>query len=255
MTSAVIGSMVARFKRSAPLQPAPYSRLSRDFPSPEGTSIVKSAPLRKGRSDQNRLESNRSAAKTASPHLDIEAGFGAFSPIPAIFRPEPRAEGEPLGGVLKGDEDLARLADAFRTELDKMYGYTPDSPVQAVTFRVSAVARFQKPALGVSKDSALVFSAKPSLSGSRRVFFLQASGFADTPVYQRVDLPPGSSIDGSLIVEQMDTTTIVSPGQMATSDECGNLVLRFVEGPGNTLMGWLTCKRPSIIKFEVTSPK
>ena len=84
---------------------------------------------------------------------------------------------------------------------------------------------------------------------------LSLIGFADTPVYQRVDLPPGSSIDGSLIVEQMDTTTIVSPGQMATSDECGNLVLRFVEGPGNTLMGWLTCKRPSIIKFEVTSPK
>ncbi len=140
-------------------------------------------------------------------------------------------------GVLKGDEDLARLADAFRTVHDKMYGNTPDSPVQAVTFRVSTVARFQKAALGVSKDSVSVSSAKPFLSGSRRVFFPQASGFADTPVYQRVDLPPGSSIDGPSIVEQMDTTTITSPGQMATGEECGSLVLRFEEGPGNTSMG------------------
>ena len=140
-------------------------------------------------------------------------------------------------GVLKGDEDLARLADAFRPVHEKMYGYTPDSPVQSVTFRVSNVTRFQKAALGVSKDSASVSSAKPFLSGSKCVFFLEASGFADTPAYKRVDLPPGSLIDGLSIVEQMDTTTITSPGQMATGDECGNLVLRFEEGPGNTSMG------------------
>lgn len=33
-------------------------------------------------------------------------------------------------GVLKGDEEWARLADAFRSVHDKMYGYTPDSPGQ-----------------------------------------------------------------------------------------------------------------------------
>ena len=63
------------------------------------------------------------------------------------------------------------------------------------------------------------------------------SGFADTPVYKRVDLPPGSSIDGPSIVEQMDTTTITSSGHMATGDASRNLVLRFEEGPGNTSMG------------------
>ncbi len=137
---------------------------------------------------------------------------------------------------LEDDEDLVRLTDAFRAEHEKMYGYAPDSPVQAVTFRVSAVARFPKPAWRVSKDSASAASAKPSFSGSRRVFFSKAGGFIDTPVYQRVDLPPGCSIGGPSIVEQMDTTTIVSPGQMATSDERGNLVLRFEEEPGHTSM-------------------
>ncbi len=92
-------------------------------------------------------------------------------------------------GVLKGDEDLARLADAFRTVHDKMYGYTPDLPAQALTFRVSAVARFQKAALGSQIFPHWSPRRSHFFSGSRRVFFLQASGFADTPVYQRVDLP------------------------------------------------------------------
>ncbi len=120
--------------------------------------------------------------------------------------------------------------DEFRAEHERMYGYAPDSPVQVVTFRVDAVASLPKPFGRVSKDSTSAASVKPSSAGSRRVFFPQSGGFVDTPVYLRADLPSGCSVGGPSIVKQTDTTTIILPGQTATTDEYGNMVLRFNEG-------------------------
>ena len=135
-------------------------------------------------------------------------------------------------GALKDGADFAKLADAFRAEHERMYGYAPDSAVEAVTFRMSALARLPKPSWRVSRGAGSISSGKPSPAGSRRAFFRKAGGFADTPVYRRADLPPGCIIDGPAIVEQIDTTTIVLPGQRAASDKHGNLVLSFEEGAG-----------------------
>ena len=47
----------------------------------------------------------------------------------------------------------------------------------------------------------------------------------DTPVLARHALRGGDSIMGPAIVEQLDTTTIVEPGDVATVDTAGNLVI------------------------------
>ena len=83
--------------------------------------------------------------------------------------------------------------------------------------------------------SSLLGGRNPSLSGRpyptaarraiRLVYFEEAGGFADCPVYDRTRLRPGNVIQGPAIVEQMDATTVILPGQRATVDAWANLLL------------------------------
>ena len=63
--------------------------------------------------------------------------------------------------------------------------------------------------------------------GRRQVWF--ASGWHETSVYRRAQLPPGSRLRGPAIVEQVDATTVIDPGASAAVDGFGNLVVS-VEG-------------------------
>ena len=51
------------------------------------------------------------------------------------------------------------------------------------------------------------------------------SGWQETPIYHRDNLPPGSEFDGPAIVEQLDTTTVIEPDCHVTVDSDGNLIV------------------------------
>ena len=58
---------------------------------------------------------------------------------------------------------------------------------------------------------------------TRRVWF---DGWHDTPVYWRDHLPLDLRLTGPVIIEQMDTTSIIDPGCTVTSDADGNLIVK-----------------------------
>jgi len=57
----------------------------------------------------------------------------------------------------------------------------------------------------------------------RQVWF--AGSWHDTPVYLREKLPLDAEILGSAILEQMDATTVLEPGDRARSDRDGNIIV------------------------------
>jgi len=57
----------------------------------------------------------------------------------------------------------------------------------------------------------------------RRVWFDGA--WHDTPIYQRERLAVGVRFDGPAIVEQLDSTTVVEPGDRVEVDTLGNLII------------------------------
>lgn len=59
-------------------------------------------------------------------------------------------------------------------------------------------------------------------TGARPVWF---GGWHDTPVYWRDHLPMDAALAGPAIIEQMDTTIVVGPGDRVTSDADGNLII------------------------------
>jgi N-methylhydantoinase A/oxoprolinase/acetone carboxylase beta subunit len=67
-------------------------------------------------------------------------------------------------------------------------------------------------------------SAVDARVGQRDVWF--GDRFVPTDVYQREWIPIGAEIAGPAIINQMDSTTVIEPGDRLTVDELGNLMIR-----------------------------
>lgn len=76
-------------------------------------------------------------------------------------------------------------------------------------------------ALGRGEPRATLAEAR---TGMRPVWF--DSGWQDTPVYRRDFLPEAATFDGPAIVEQLDATTVIEPGNRVDRDSLGNLVVQ-----------------------------
>jgi N-methylhydantoinase A len=61
-------------------------------------------------------------------------------------------------------------------------------------------------------------------AGTRRVWF--ESGWKETPIYRRDALPLDAAFEGPAIIEQLDATTVIDPGDRITTDVLGNLAIR-----------------------------
>ena len=63
----------------------------------------------------------------------------------------------------------------------------------------------------------------------RRVMF--DGGWHDTPIYWRDHLPIDAEITGPAVIEQMDTTTVIEPGDVAKGDAQGNIIITIGAAP------------------------
>jgi N-methylhydantoinase A len=122
--------------------------------------------------------------------------------------------------------DTAELQDKLRLACLDTFG------IDLTNFR-ARLANLRTAVLGLRQrfDLAAIVAAthkpKPTLDdaiiGRRSVWF--GESYVQTPVYQRAFLPIGAKLPGPAIVNQMDTTTVVAPGDVARVDEKANLII------------------------------
>ena len=120
---------------------------------------------------------------------------------------------------------IAELADAFGKEHTRLYGYAADAPIELVTMRLTARVSVSRPPLDLAASDARDMAA--AMRGARLVHF-PGVGFVRCPIYDRASIPEGVPTAGPAVIEQMDTTTIVFPGQKFERDRTGNLILQSV---------------------------
>ena len=126
--------------------------------------------------------------------------------------------------------DLVALRQAFFREHERVYGYAAaDEPVQVVAVRLTALGEPEPIALPRLPAAARP-EPNPARAGERSVYFDEAEGFVTTPIYRRERLLAGHRIAGPAVIEQMDSTTVILPGQDALVDAHGNLLIRTVDG-------------------------
>jgi len=111
---------------------------------------------------------------------------------------------------------------AFHQEHERLYTFAqPDAPVELVQLRVQALGSLAKPSVARIGSSGPLARAQV---GEQRVW--TAGGWVNSPIYERADLAAGHAFDGPAIVCQLDATTYILPGQSATVDESGSIIIR-----------------------------
>ncbi len=122
------------------------------------------------------------------------------------------------------DALLAALRSGFERAHLQMYGYTaPEEPMQAVTFRLEAIGTVPKAEIKARPPATT--RIEDAIIGKREAWLVEAGGFVSCPIYDRERLGPGQSFSGPAIVEQMDATTVLLPGQRASVDPYLNIIV------------------------------
>ena len=122
-------------------------------------------------------------------------------------------------------DEADELVRRFHERHEALYGFmAEDEPVELVNIRVTALGLIERPKLKKLKPGGPKPPAR-SLKGLRDVYLEGPESPIECPVYIRERLKPGNTIDGPLIVEQYDSTTLVNPGWSLTVDPYGNLVI------------------------------
>ena len=118
---------------------------------------------------------------------------------------------------------LARMRASFDEIYAARYGYaSPEEAVEIVTWKLAGIGG--SPRIALAKAVAQSGEGSRSRKGARRAYFPETRGYADTPVYDRYALAPGTSLTGPAIVEERESTTVIPPGVTATVDDYANLL-------------------------------
>jgi N-methylhydantoinase A/oxoprolinase/acetone carboxylase beta subunit len=116
---------------------------------------------------------------------------------------------------------LAALTAAFERVYRAYYRHVPSGlPMEAVTWRVRAQSPV--PSLPLPRAPG---GDRPSPKGERTVWLSAESGFERAAVWNRYALGPGWRSHGPTVIEEIESTTIVTPAFDVAVDTALNLVL------------------------------
>lgn len=126
----------------------------------------------------------------------------------------------PYGDVT--EDTLNGLLEDFHKAHETNFGYFNRSfNVQLVNFRVSAVGEIMKPDLRPLPEDP--DAPKPVPIETRNVLFVGQKEYLQTPVYHRDGFIPGLRMEGPMIIDQMDTTSVIPPDWSVHVDGYRNL--------------------------------
>jgi N-methylhydantoinase A len=116
-------------------------------------------------------------------------------------------------------ERLDELPQRFRQEYTRLYGpRIDDAPLEVISLRATVVGVSRKATPGWGGGA-----GRSAPRGSRRIQL--ADRQYECPVYGRADMAPGWKSAGPFVVDQPDTTCVVTPGWHGSVDSIGTLHL------------------------------
>jgi N-methylhydantoinase A len=142
-------------------------------------------------------------ARYVGQNFELAIGLGNADPLPTV-------------------EAIKR---SFFAEHERAYGFhNPADPIEIVNFRLIAVGKLRQPAARPGEPRT---SGAPTAASHRSVWF-SADVAQDTPVYDRATLMPADIIVGPAVIEQLDATTLLFPGDRASVDPYLNLIVEIL---------------------------
>jgi N-methylhydantoinase A len=123
-------------------------------------------------------------------------------------------------------DSLEGLLGRFHEEHERQHTYKREgSPVEIYQLRVAAIGQTPKPDLPFEEPE----EHEPGPDGHREVAFGEDEGVR-AAVYRRDGLRPGARIAGPAIIDQLDSTVVVPPGDTAEVDGYSNVIIKVGGG-------------------------
>jgi N-methylhydantoinase A len=134
----------------------------------------------------------------------------------------------PLDAVEEGN--LAGIAESFHTEHNRMYGYSLEkegTPVELINVRLRAVGITEKPAF--AEEEYAGGDASTALKGRREVYLPEEEGTGTVPIFDGHKTRFGHRITGPALVEQINTTLLLTSNYDCLCDKHGTFVVYLKE--------------------------
>jgi N-methylhydantoinase A len=119
-------------------------------------------------------------------------------------------------------EAVDRLHTVFFETHERHYGYhNSDDPVEIINYRLTVRGRLHQAA---DTPIRATTGPLPAPIATRKVYF-QADQALSTPVFARATLAPGHCLSGPAVIDQLDATTLLYPGDTLRVDAAQNLCI------------------------------
>lgn len=130
----------------------------------------------------------------------------------------------PMGS---GPGALAQAVQTFHEQHEREFAFRQDdAPVEIYQLHLAAIGKTPKPSFRPAEISGPVAPGAPA---ERRPVYFGETGWVDTPVYDRSELPAGAEFTGPAIINQLDSTVVVPPFTRAEIDEWLNIRIHLEE--------------------------
>jgi len=124
----------------------------------------------------------------------------------------------------KGDTGL--IASKFHPEHDRLYGYSLEeerTPIELINLRLTSIGKTTKPTF--REEEFDQEDPSKALKKKRKVYLPLRQAFEEVPVYDGHRLKFGNKVEGPAIIEQVNTTTFVTPEFNVLCDKYGSYTM------------------------------
>jgi len=128
------------------------------------------------------------------------------------------------------DGNIERIENKFHPEHNRLYGYSLEeqgTPIELINLRLLSVGKTVKPKFSqeefVGTDPSKAFKKK------RDVYLPLEETFAEAPVYDGHKMMCGNRVEGPAVIEQVNTTTFVTPEYNVLCDQYGSYTVYLKE--------------------------
>lgn len=132
--------------------------------------------------------------------------------------------------------NLEAVARRFHQQHDALYGYSLEdrgTPVELINMRLTAIGTTDKPKL--AKQAYAGPDPSSAYKRSRSVYVPSAKAYQEVPVYDGFALTFGMRLSGPAIIEQVNTTTFVTPEFDVIVDKLGTYTIYLKENEAKVL--------------------
>jgi N-methylhydantoinase A len=122
--------------------------------------------------------------------------------------------------------DLKSVARSFHPEHNRLFGYSLEeesTPIELINLRLLSVGTTKKPRFRQEEYDGE--NAEKALKKRRKVYLPLEEQYLDVPVYDGHKLRYGNRIEGPAIIEQVNTTTFVTPEYNVLCDRYGSYTM------------------------------